>query len=137
MSDLIPVAVYGTLRRNLYNSYLMQGAQFIGDGQSVEEGTMYSRGGFPILSFATKTCPIVVELYWVDEYALRRLDGLEGYRGEGCADNWYDRSMKEFTYEDEPGELKTIKAFIYHQDKVLPLPIVESGDWATTRQRVL
>lgn len=130
------VSVYGTLRRNLYNSYLMQTAEFIAEGWSVDNATMYSRGGFPILSFHKGERPVKVELYYVDDATLSRLDSLEGYRGEGL-DNWYSRSVKDFSFEEEPGSLRTISAMIYHQDGEHELPVVESGDWATARQRVI
>lgn len=117
------VAVYGTLRQDLYNNYLMRDAEFITKGKSQDNCTMYSRGGFPILSFHDGKVPAVVEIYEVNERTLRSLDALEGYTGDSRS--WYNRSLKQFLGDDgEPYE-----ALIYHQDGAQPLAVVEEGDW--------
>lgn len=128
------VAVYGTLRQGLYNNYLLEGAKFLGFAETVDNCTMYSRGGFPILSFHDGEGPAKVELYEVDDNILRRLDMLEGYRGEDSRDNWYNRTRKTFLMEgdDEPSHRE---AFIYHQDRPHQYPVVSSGDWLTYRGR--
>lgn len=129
------VAVYGTLRQGLYNNYLLEGAKFIGNAETVDNCTMYSRGGFPILSFHEGEGPAKVELYEVNDSILRRLDQLEGYRGEDSRDNWYSRSLKQFLLEGTSDDPLHQEAYIYHQDQPQSYPVVSSGDWITYRGR--
>ena len=123
------VAVYGSLRDGMGNHGLMQGSDLIGKGVLQEGSTMFSNGGFPILSFAVvKSEPVVAELYDVaNPRSMAMLDRLEGYP------DWYDRTEKEFTMEDG----RTMTAWIYHQNKDFSerLPVVESGDWVKFRMR--
>lgn len=117
------VGVYGTLRQGNGNHRLLENAQLIGSGFLEESATMYSNGGFPILSFdpeVPRFGPIRVELYEVsDQRTMDRLDSLEGYP------QWYNRTEREFKLDDG----RTMTAWIYHQDKAFELPIIESGDW--------
>lgn len=119
------VAVYGTLLSGLHNNYLLNQARFIGKGQSVFHGTMFSAGGFPILSFEEPESKVQVELYEVPDHILARLDALEGYP------EWYQRTVKTFEIEGEK-----IKAYIYHQDLASnsSMPVVTSGDWKAYRK---
>lgn len=128
-------AVYGTLRQGLYNNYLLEGAKFLGFAETVDNCTMYSRGGFPILSFHDGEGPAKVELYEVDDNILHHLDMLEGYRGEDSRDNWYNRTRKTFLMEGTEADPLHIEAFIYHQDQPQQYPVVSSGDWLTYRGR--
>lgn len=123
------VVVYGTLRSGHYNNRLMETSDFISKVRLNEKATMYSNGGFPILSFAEtgNETEIVGELYEVPEgQAMARLDALEGYP------RWYNRTEREFTTES--GD--TVTAWIYHQDHIFnDLQVVESGDWDKHVQR--
>lgn len=115
------VAVYGTLLQGFHNNQLFQDSVKLGAGQSLFWGTMYSNGGFPILSLDEPTSLVTVEVYRVDSAeVMEDLDCLEGFP------DWYNRTMKTFKMDN--GE--EIKAWIYHQDKAFPLPVVESGSWA-------
>lgn len=123
------VLVYGTLRAGLPNHHLLKTAKFLGSGKLLSQGTMYSNGGFPILSFADglPKSDIIVEAYVVDEETFRRLDQLEGYRDE--RDHWYNRTAVPAIINVD-GELDQLHhAWVYHQDKKFGLPIVHSGDW--------
>lgn len=131
-NNLKLVAVYGTLRQELYNHYLLRDAKFITKGHTEENCTMYSRGGFPVLSFHKGEEPAVVELYEVNPRTLEGLDALEGYRGNS-KDSWYNRSLKVFFGDD--GE--RYEALIYHQDAESDRPVVKGGDWVKARERVL
>ena len=113
------VAVYGTLRKGFGNNRLLGDSRFLGEGLSEFEATMYSNGGFPILSLDEPSSKVVVEVFVVeDEATLQDLDGLEGYP------YWYNRTICEFNIN---GEL--VKAWIYHQENITGLEEVESGDW--------
>jgi gamma-glutamylcyclotransferase (GGCT)/AIG2-like uncharacterized protein YtfP len=129
------VAVYGTLRRGLYNNYLLEGARFIANAETVDNCTMYSRGGFPILSFHDGDGPVKVELYEVNDHTLANLDRLEGYRGEGSQGNWYNRTHKVFLREGDENDELHVSAYIYHQDQPQSYPVVEGGDWVKYRGR--
>lgn len=117
------VAVYGTLLSGLHNHCLLEhvpgDVKFLGKAESKFFGTMYSSGGFPILSLLDPDSKVKVELYKVGEKTLHLLDQLEGYPG------WYDRT--ERTFYSETGEL--VKAWIYHQDHEQELEVCPEGDW--------
>lgn len=122
------VAVYGTLRDGQGNHGLMQGSTPLGKGILLEGATMFSSGGFPILSFTVqKSEPVTAELYDVaNPRSMAMLDRLEGYP------EWYNRTEKKFAREDG----STMTAWIYHQDKDFTerMPVVESGDWVKYRK---
>ncbi len=123
MSNQTIVAVYGTLLSGQPNNYLLE--QYVGDtrclgkGKSMFFGTMYSNGGYPILSLLEPEHKVEVEVYVVGDTTLRDLDRLEGYPG------WYNRTIR--TFKMDTGE--EVKAYIYHQDISLERPIVPNGDW--------
>lgn len=118
------VAVYGSLRQGMGNHRRLEGQTFLGTTRTVESYAMYSLGGFPKVALeGAKVCPVVVELYEVDEAGMRGLDSLEGYRGPG-ASNFYDRSAVQC----EDGNL----ALIYHiEGNANPADLVADGDWVT------
>ncbi len=116
-------AVYGTLRRGFHNNYILGPATFLGTGKTVDKTTMYTNGVFRIMSLTKPTFEAVVEVYEVDDDTTKmRLDRLEGYP------EWYNRTV--IPVQLESGEV--VDAWIYHQEDVnYPLPIVQSGDWAS------
>ena len=58
-------------------------------------------GGFPVvLDCDGNRGQIKGEVYDVDDETLRRLDGLEGFRGEGDPTNMYDRKLTEIQIWD-------------------------------------
>ena len=119
------IAVYGTLRRNNGNHTLLanDGVSFVGKGTCMVSGKMYSNGGFPILSFKEEQANPVVEVYDVDEKTMLRVDRLEGYVSP--EDHWYNRTAVPVLLDNGT----ETEAWIYHQDKSLDLPVIESGDW--------
>jgi gamma-glutamylaminecyclotransferase len=121
--DLTFVAVYGTLRKDFGNHYLVENSRFVGYAQGKFWATMYCNGGFPVLCLEEPDSKPEVEIYEVDEVTLARLDRLEGYP------SWYSRDLKTFSIAGEE-----IKAYIYHQrdDQIRKeyVTVVEGGDWA-------
>lgn len=113
------VAVYGTLRKGFGNNLLLGNSKLIDTALSEFWGTMYSSGGFPILSLDEPLSKVVVEIFTIEnEVVFEDLDGLEGYP------YWYNRSIKTFNINGEK-----IEAWIYHQENITGLDTVDSGDW--------
>ncbi|MEH7085970.1 gamma-glutamylcyclotransferase family protein [Neobacillus drentensis] len=125
----IYVFVYGTLRKNESNHYLMKGATLIA-GQAWANGRLFDTGvGYPALK--ESMCDKVYgELYLVSEEQLLRLDELEGYR-PNRSNNLYNRKNQVVFYENDK-----IEAYLYfiaeHHGSMLKNHI-ESGDWKVYR----
>lgn len=115
------IAVYGTLKRRHGNHRVMGNSKFLGEATTEPKFTMYSAGGFPIVSPKGNT-KIALEIFEVtSEETLRRIYGLEGYSGvRDSQENWYNTT----DVETEWG-----KAEMFIQEKELNRPIVESGIW--------
>lgn len=117
------VAVYGTLLSEQGNNRLLEDSRLVGPAESRFWGTMYSAGGFPILSLHEADSKVKVEIYEVtDQRIMDQLDRLEGYPG------WYDRTQKVFFLNGEE-----ITAWIYHQDEERDLEVVPNGNWKAFR----
>ena len=85
------VGVYGSLRKGMSNSFLLEGAEYICSSR-VPNFKMISLGGFPAVDkVADPNESILVEFYYVDDDILEQLDYLEGYRGSLYEDNFYER----------------------------------------------
>lgn len=73
------VFVYGTLRESRGNHQLLEGADFLGIGNTKQKYSMYLVGGFPYVISTEPRYPIVGELYRVDDVMLKQLDKMEGH----------------------------------------------------------
>lgn len=121
------VAVYGSLRQGMGNHGLLRGQTFLGETVTDEPFAMYSLGGFPKVTLhGAKVCPIVVEVYDVDEQGLIALNRLEGFHEKGSEGNFYDRS----TVSTPLGDVE-----IYHIEDGYggTRELVEGGDWVKYR----
>lgn len=67
------VAVYGSLRRGLYNHHKLYAGQFLGTCLTEKNWPLYDLGHYPALVKGGETA-VVLEVYVVDA---RTLDGLE------------------------------------------------------------
>jgi gamma-glutamylcyclotransferase (GGCT)/AIG2-like uncharacterized protein YtfP len=115
-------ATYGTLKRGFGNNRLLRDAEFIGEHTTEPAYTMYSAGGFPIVTTNGNT-PIKCELFaTTNPEIVKRVNALEGFSGiKNHPDNWYDRLTIQTPY----GE-----AEMYVMDSVgRDMPVVESGEW--------
>lgn len=85
------INVYGTLKRTRSNCHCMGDSKFIAKTTTKPIYTMYTNGGFPIVTRGGTTA-IHGELFKVtDEAILKGIYRLEGYRGTpGHPNNWYD-----------------------------------------------
>jgi len=112
------VAVYGTLRKNHYNNYLLRNQAYVGLHRTTPEYTMYSLGGFPAVTLNGEN-EIVLEIFQVnDNETLKNLDSLEGYP------TFYNRKEIDTEYG---------KAWMYYMENdardFSRLAKIASGDW--------
>ncbi|RAK17156.1 gamma-glutamylcyclotransferase (GGCT)/AIG2-like uncharacterized protein YtfP [Anoxybacillus vitaminiphilus] len=124
MNKTFHVFVYGTLRQHEPNHYLLKKAKCLAR-QCWTYGVLYDTGfRYPAMVSGTKQ-RVYGELYEVNEDQLKRLDWLEGYEGEGMA-NEYDRIIQT-VYTDSG----TVQAYmyVYSPEKVTTLTEIKSGDW--------
>jgi len=126
----IRVFVYGTLRKEERNSYLLKDAVFERLLQ-LKGFEMYSLGSYPFILPSSSEKIIIAESYLVDEIILEKLDLLEEYFGEGHPDNRYDR----IDVRDELGRSGSIYVFSplkwpSYKTKAKLLP---SGDWKKSK----
>ncbi len=104
------VFVYGTLRKNERNHYLLKDANCIAE-QAWTAGCLYDTNyGYPIHQTNSES-RVYGEIYEVNHNQLAGLDELEGYRGEGES-NYYER-ITQMAYTDN-GEHE---AFVYVMNK--------------------
>ena len=120
------VAVYGTLRKNMSNHYLMGDSVLI--ATVILPGKMYVLGSFPGVKLEEEGA-FVAELYDVADVVLKRLDSLEGFYPEFPELSMYIR--KEIAVESNKGNWPHVELYEYngHLDpnrtRFLP-----SGDFA-------
>jgi gamma-glutamylcyclotransferase (GGCT)/AIG2-like uncharacterized protein YtfP len=129
-----PVFVYGTLRKNMWNHYIIEGMYDKGE-KAITRGVMYHNGSYPYLFEGNEVAK--GEVYFIKkmfyERAMMRLDGLEGYHGEGNPRNHYNRKLIDVAINSS-GEI--IKAWCYfaNDTRYNHLTLIKDGDfvrWAT------
>lgn len=133
------VFVYGTLRKNECNHRLVSKAECLFE-QCWTYGKLYDTGlGYPTMVALQKgqgsddqETRITGELYRVKANELEKLDELEGYTGQGVANNMYDR-IRQPIYTNQG----VVEALLYVNAS---LPITEeqrifSGDWKAYQRR--
>ena len=115
--------MYGTLKRGHYNDYLLEDSKLIGTGVTEPLYTMYSMGGFPVVTKGGNTA-IHVEVYDVqNERVLNNLHQLENFSGKkDDPSNWYDMTTVNVEGIGE-AELYYQKEMNYNR------PVVETGNW--------
>lgn len=119
MAGLTKVAVYGSLRKNLYNHYLIADQEFIKKiAVEVPYKMISMNGAYPALLPSKDKHEITFELYEVDANTSRNLDILEGYP------DFYSKATINIDGEEY---------LIYWLNEVklngAKMPDVESGDW--------
>lgn len=98
IENKIKVAVYGSLRKNMYNheSYLGK-SKLLGTFETEPIYNLYDVGAFPGLKKEGDTS-ITMEVYEVDLVTLKRLNNLEGYNPASPKNDFYDRELIETPY---------------------------------------
>lgn len=102
---MIPVFVYGSLKRGFHNHHLLTSSTLVGEAASVDNFHMWG-WSFPYIAPAITGLPVAGELYHVDLATLARLDRLEGHP------HHYRRERRRFLvhWPDTPEE---VTAWVY------------------------
>ena len=116
--EYVDVFVYGTLMKDLGNSFFLQNEVFLGYGETKPEYTLYDLGHFPAMVEEGETS-VKGEIYEVDPRTVEWLDKLEG-----VADGLYER--KEIILADGEPALAYILPRANLRASDLP---IKSGDW--------
>lgn len=134
MTQNICVFVYGTLKRNGYNHYLLGNSEFVGEATTTEPFTMVKLGTFPALLPYGNT-PIIGECYQVDALVSGHLDMLELPYGYERRDVWVKvhktgSLLKARCYVAGPALTPKIQSSI--EEKYLE--VIDSGYWEIKAQ---
>lgn len=126
MENKYKVAVYGSLRKGLYNHYLMSHSDFIKTVSVEVPFKMISMSDrFPALIPTKENNLVIFELYKIDDKTARNLDILEGYP------DFY--SKKYIKIEDEDYLVYYLSPLkITNEEEV-----VKSGDWTEFKHKKL
>lgn len=111
------ISVFGSLRKNLHNNYILDNAEYLGITKTAPIFTMLDFGSYPGLLHTGNT-EVEIEVYKVmDDITWKRLDMLEGYP------DFYNRMIIETEYGF---------AWIYYNpltESNVDSKIVNSGNW--------
>ncbi|MBU9713139.1 gamma-glutamylcyclotransferase [Evansella tamaricis] len=118
------VFVYGTLRKGETNHFLLDDATCFSK-QAWTNGVLYDTGfGFPAMMECSDN-RVYGEIYEVTMEQLKKLDSLEGYRGDD-QDNHYHRIERSiFT---DAGQVEAY-LYVYKQVQTIGLWELKFGDW--------
>jgi gamma-glutamylaminecyclotransferase len=111
------VFVYGTLRKECGNHYLLNHSKFFGTAKTKDRYALYA-SEIPFLSRAKSVSQVTGEVYVVDTATLKRLDQLEGHP------DWYRREQAEVVLDDGT----ELSAWVYFNDAPQG-KLIESGDF--------
>lgn len=116
------VFVYGTLRKNEKNYFLLQNSKCLAE-QAWTYGELFDTGcGYPTMKMTSQS-KVYGEIYEIDDLVLKELDQLEDYEA-GREDNLYERiEIEVFT------DLDNYRAFVYIEKQKHVLKPIPEGDW--------
>jgi len=109
------VAVYGTLKKGFGNNYLLNRAEFIGEGKTTLKYKMWG-DAIPYINNGVDNVnghQITVEVYKVSDNTLRQLDTLENHP------KWYERKETLVALDNEP-DFNDFTAWVYFNDQKKP-----------------
>jgi gamma-glutamylaminecyclotransferase len=113
------VAVYGTLKRDFWNHYFLEGCKFVGKGITLGRYKLFDVG-FPYAVPDKNGLPLLVEVYELDTpKRLARLDYLEGYPDH------YNRKIERVELEDG----RVVEAWLYYTYNPDGEPYTETTFW--------
>ena len=108
------VFVYGTLRKEQVNHYLLEDAMYCGDFVTPAKFKMFDLGAYPGVTSGGRSS-ITGEVYEIDRKQFARLDQLEGYP------QLYDRKLIPTPFG---------QAWIYlYKESLAGRKLVVGGDW--------
>lgn len=121
MENKIRVAVYGSLRKNMYNhEHYLGKSKLLGTFETEPIYNLYDLGSYPGLKKEGDTS-ITIEVYEVDLTTLQRINNLEGYNPSSSKNDFYDRELIETPYGD---------AFLYfYVPNIEESKKIEHGNW--------
>jgi len=122
-SEKIRVAVYGTLKQNQSNHWLLADQERCGEFQC-DLITLYDLGLFPAAKLSNSD-GVRVEVYEVDDETFARLDKLEGFNSESPESGLYNRIQIQTPFGQA-------WLYIYNHD-VSGYPEIRSGEWFPCR----
>ncbi|MBE4908554.1 gamma-glutamylcyclotransferase [Bacillus luteolus] len=121
------VFVYGTLRKDERNHFILNGAKCIGN-RAWTKGYLYDTHlGYPVLQ-ENEEGTVYGEIYEVSAAQLEKLNDLEGYYGEG-ENNYYERKIQVIHTDTQEYE-----ALLYYKPNAkssMFKELIDSGDWIT------
>lgn len=126
-TTLIPVAVYGTLKRGLSNHYVIQDAQFLGI-DCLHVITLYDLGPYPGAKMEA-SAGIDIEVYAVNDIQLQALDLLEEYNGDAPEQGMYSRLLLDTRFGP---------AWVYiYNHNVEGMAVLRQGTWLPAQAQAL
>ena len=118
------IFVYGSLRKEEYNNYLLQDSEYLGKG-IVKGFKMYSLGSYPfVYQTGNPEDIIIVEGYKVDSQTYQTINNMERLSGYTKTD-----VLIEFNGKEINGEIFKIENMIRYYNEI------ESGDWVEEKTR--
>ena len=124
-NPFVLLVVYGTLRLNQGNweHFLENRSEYLGTFKTEPKYTMYSAGGFPIVTTEGNTAITCDVFKVINPRVLARIHGLEGFKGcIGDVGNWYDCQPIDTPY----GKGYMYVQPTYHQSAKY---VIHNGDW--------
>lgn len=107
--DLVPVAVYGTLKKD-YNNYhhYLKGSAYVGSGETMNKYPLIINGLPYVMSKKGKGFNVDVDVFLVSQNTLKSLDSLEGHP------TWYERKQINILMSNGT----TMVAWLYFNDTI-------------------
>jgi len=107
--DLVPVAVYGTLKKGYSNyHHYLQGSPYVGAGETMNKYPLVISGLPYVMSKKGVGYNVDVDVFLVSQSKLKEIDGLEGHP------TWYERKQINILMSDG----MTMVAWLYFNDTI-------------------
>ena len=115
------IAVYGTLKRNHYAHYLMEGSEFLGEGKII--GYALYNDGLPVIT-PSPGSSVVCEVY--DVTIPRMLSRLNRY--EGYINSEHPKNLYNLIQLDVEGHTD-VSVYVYNGLPSDDAELIEDGVW--------
>ncbi|AEO93771.1 gamma-glutamyl cyclotransferase [Bacillus phage G] len=133
---MIPIFVYGGLRKDLYNyERVLKGKTTSILNATIDGYTMLNLGDTPGIIAGDNT--IVGEVMNINPslylQTLQLLDRLEGYNPSQKGKSPYHREIKKVKLED--GKEIDAYVYVYNVKQGINFPVIASGDWTSSSEK--